>query len=79
MKKCWKCAEDIQEAAVACRYCGTNQASLDRHNYTAPGNVEARPVIVQAGPAKNSFQSCMGCVGFGILAFCVLAGIGQFL
>lgn len=79
MKKCWKCAEDIQDAAVACRYCGTNQASLDRHNYTAQSSDEVRPIIVQGGPAKNSFQSCMGCFGYAIIGLFVLWAIGRYL
>jgi hypothetical protein len=30
MIACWKCAEQIQDAAVACRFCNANQASLER-------------------------------------------------
>lgn len=41
MKKCWKCAEEIQDAAVACRFCSANQASLDRAKLTA-SNAPAR-------------------------------------
>lgn len=38
MKACWRCAEQIQDAAVACRFCGANQNSLERQQLgAAPG------------------------------------------
>jgi thymidine kinase len=80
MKRCWKCAEEIQDAAVACRFCGTNQASLDRRNYANASAPQENPqIIVQGGPSKNSFQSCMGCVGYAILGLIALGFIGRFL
>ncbi len=81
MKRCWKCAEEIQDEAVACRFCHANQTSLDRYNYLTSANATGseRPIIVQAGPKQNSFQSCMGCVGGVVIALLILIVIGNML
>lgn len=42
MKKCWKCAEEIQDEAIACRFCNTNQASLDRARFNLPPPISAK-------------------------------------
>ena len=48
MKKCPKCAEDVQDEAVVCRYCG--------HPFTK--NETRR----QSAENRNSLQSCAGCL-----------------
>lgn len=43
MKMCWKCAEEIKEAAAACRFCGANQASLERTRIPQPRPHQVEP------------------------------------
>ncbi len=79
MKKCWKCAEEIQDAAVACRFCNTNQASLEKDRlFSTAFNMPKRQVTDERlPPAKNSFQSCMGCAGWVIIGILALGVLGS--
>ncbi len=53
MKNCWKCAEQIQEEAVACRFCHANQLS---RSAGAAGAAHGTPERVEAAqPIKTGF------------------------
>jgi hypothetical protein len=62
MKKCWRCAEDIQEEALICRFCHTGQSNFDRADVAA--NRRTRPRQVRSW----SLGQFLGCV-FGLMLF----------
>ena len=64
-KKCPRCAEMVKQEAAACRFCGYDFF-----------HSAANPFV---SPPKNSFQSCMGCIGTGLVVLFVLYLIGSIL
>jgi hypothetical protein len=61
-KRCPRCAETVKKQAAVCRFC--------QYNFSRPAGEYApppqQPNVVYTSPPKNSFQSCMGCVGIGV-------------
>lgn len=67
-KRCPRCAEIVKKQAAVCRFCQYN-FSRPAGEYAPPSD---RPQVIYTAPQKNSFQSCMGCVG---VCAAVFAGI----
>jgi hypothetical protein len=61
-KKCPQCAELVQADAKVCRFCNWSFSKGQ-----AP----------LGAASKNSFQSCLGCVGIGIVGLVILSAIGS--
>lgn len=61
-KACPQCAETVKVNARVCRFCGWN---FEKQNAQPPA------------ASKNSFQSCLGCVGMCIVALVILAAVGS--
>lgn len=76
MKKCWRCAEEIQDAAVACRFCNSNQASLekDRLFSTAFNTPKHQVTDERLAPAKPMADFKRGAIVIsGLIGLSVLA------
>ncbi len=63
MIACWKCAEQIQDAAVACRFCNANQSSLER-NRAAQDRVAAQLADEKSKDRKKNLLILIGLVPF---------------
>jgi hypothetical protein len=67
MKNCWKCAEQIQDAALVCRFCNAPQ---DQHARFAAADGAFTPI-------KSTQKNSLGCGGFMILAVLAFFLIGK--
>jgi ribosomal protein L40E len=70
-KVCPKCAETIKRAAVVCRFCG--------HEFMLQRARSPQSSTTYIGPKRNSFESCMGCIGIGLLILFGLFVLGSML
>lgn len=72
MKKCLYCAEDIQDAAIVCRYCGRDLTT----GQAKPDNAAA--TTVAAAPARKTSPLAWGCLAIVLIIF-VLSVVGAML
>lgn len=78
--------DDHYNKVIRCGGCRTEQTAIPQTpalaQHPSPERYESKipqpdPVIINAGPEKNSFQSCMGCIGgvIGIIIIIILVGM----
>ena len=77
-KNCPRCNEIVKSSAAACRFCGQNFMAPVHQQVVLPAQSggDQKTVYVLGGPRKNSFQSCMGCVGWCVVILLGLYMIG---